>query len=55
MSHIQLHIPASLTLAQARDALDEARQAEANALAYMIVALVALLLSIALVAWAAFS
>ncbi|SCW77357.1 hypothetical protein SAMN02927924_02790 [Sphingobium faniae] len=32
--------------------LAEARQAEANALAYMIVSLVALALAIALIAWA---
>lgn len=36
----------------AHSTLQEARRAEANALAYMIVALTALALSVALVAWA---
>lgn len=43
MSHIDLAV---------QNALLEARQAEANALAYMIVSLAALLLAAALVAWA---
>ena len=43
MSYIELN---------AHSALEEARQAEANAFAYMIVALAALALSVALVAWA---
>lgn len=43
MSYIELN---------AHGALQEARRAEANALAYMIVALAALGLSVALVAWA---
>ena len=43
MSHIELN---------AHSVLLEARQAEANALAYMIVSLTALLLAVALVAWA---
>ena len=48
MSHIEIRRPAEIVLA-------EAREAEANALAYMIVALVALLLAVALVAWAVFA
>ncbi|MCK0531748.1 hypothetical protein [Sphingobium agri] len=43
MSHIELN---------AHGVLLEARRAEANALAYMIVSLTALLLAVALVAWA---
>lgn len=43
MSHIDLNTDR---------ALFAARQAEANALAYMIIALAALALSVALVAWA---
>jgi len=43
MSHIELNTD---------QALLNARQAEANALAYMIVSLTALLLAVALVAWA---
>ncbi|WP_257554111.1 hypothetical protein [Sphingobium sp. CFD-2] len=43
MSYIELN---------AHSALREARRAEANALAYMIIALAALVLSVALVAWA---
>jgi hypothetical protein len=47
MSHITFSIPHDdLT------ALAEARRAEANALAYMIVSLAALALAVALVAWA---
>ena len=43
MSHIELSTDR---------ALHAARQAEANALAYMLVSLTALLLAVALVAWA---
>lgn len=46
MSHIELN---------AENALLEARRAETNALAYMIVALAALAMSVALVAWAIWS
>ncbi|KFG90759.1 hypothetical protein BV98_001471 [Sphingobium herbicidovorans NBRC 16415] len=43
MSHIELNTDRALL---------DAQQAEANALAYMIVSLTALLLAVALVAWA---